>query len=192
MSLNESVSSPETLLKQINTDLPLPPLEKWNPDFCGDIPMRIAQDGRWYYQGGEIKRPAMVKMFSRILWKEDDRYFLKTPVEKVGIQVDDVPFQVISVERIDQTDALLRFKTSTGEVVDAGLEHPIRVVTDAQTGEPSPYLLIRQGMEGRIQRSVFYQLAEWAALEESEQGNAWIVLSQGERFSLGEDSSSDV
>ncbi|WP_151669284.1 DUF1285 domain-containing protein [Nitrincola schmidtii] len=185
MSQNETVSSPESLFKQINTDLPLPPLEKWNPDFCGDIDMRIAQDGRWFYQGGEIKRPAMVKMFSRILWKEGDLYFLKTPVEKVGIQVDDVPFQVIAVERLDQTPAILRFKTATGEVVDAGPKHPIRVVTDANTGEPSPYLMIRQGMEGRIQRSVFYQLAEWAEPMATSEGQAWVIYSQGEAFSLG-------
>ena len=185
MSQNETVSSPESLLKQFNTDLPLPPLDKWNPAFCGDIDMRIAQDGRWFYQGGEIKRPAMVKMFSRILWKEGDQYFLKTPVEKVGIQVDDVPFQVISVERLDQTPSILRFKTATGEVVDAGIEHPIRVVTDANTGEPSPYLMIRQGMEGRIQRSVFYQLAEWAEPMATSEGQAWVIYSQGEAFSLG-------
>ena len=185
MSENEIDSSPESLLKHINTDTPLPPLEQWNPDFFGDIDMRIARDGRWFYQGGEIKRPAMVKMFSRILWKEGDRYFLKTPVEKVGIQVDDVPFQVIAVERLELTPSILRFKTATGDVVDAGIEHPIRVVTDPNTGEPSPYLMIRQGMEGRIQRSVFYQLAEWVEPMESPDGQAWVIYSQGEAFRLG-------
>lgn len=185
MSQNETVSSPESLLKQINTDLPLPPVEKWNPAFCGDIDMRIAQDGRWFYQGGEIKRPAMVKMFSRILWKEGDQYFLKTPVEKVGIQVDDVPFQVISVERLNQEPITLRFTTATGDVIDAGEEHPIRVETDPLTGEPSPYLMIRHGMEGRIQRAVFYQLAEWAEAIETASGIEWVVSSQSKRFSLG-------
>ncbi len=190
MSQNERVSSPESLLKQVNTDLPLPPLEKWNPDFCGDIPMRIASDGKWYYQGGEIKRPAMVKMFSRILWKEGDRYYLKTPVEKVGIQVDDVPFQVVSVERINQNPCLLRFTTATGDTVDADAEHPIRVETDAVTQEPSPYLMIRQGMEGRIQRAVFYQLAEWAETHATPEGITWVVSSQGCQFQLGQEGSS--
>lgn len=189
MSQNESVSSPESLLQQINTAQPLPPLDKWNPEFCGDIPMRIARDGRWFYQGGEITRAAMVKMFSRILWKEGARYFLKTPVEKVGIEVEDVPFQVISVERIDSESPVLRFTTATGEQLEAGPEHPLRVETDPVTGEPSPYLMIRQGMEGRIQRAVFYQLANWAETKPLSQGVAWIVRSHGETYTLGVDSS---
>lgn len=189
MSRNESVSSPESLLKQINTDLPLPPVDKWNPEFCGDIPMRIAQDGRWYYQDGEIKRPAMVKMFSRILWKEGSHYFLKTPVEKVGIEVEDAPFQVTSVERIVDPHCVLRFRTATGDTVDAGSANPIRVVFDPQTGEPSPYVMIRFGMEGRIQRSVFYQLAEWSESQVIDQCMTWVIESQGERFVLGVDSS---
>ncbi|KDE39160.1 Proteophosphoglycan precursor protein [Nitrincola lacisaponensis] len=186
MSKNEPVSSPEALLQQIDTDRPLPPLEQWNPDFCGDIPMRITRDGRWFYQGGEIRRPAMVKMFSRILWKEGDRYFLKTPVEKVGIEVEDVPFQVISVERTGASPECLSFTTSTGEQVVAGKVHPIRVELDPLTGEPSPYLLIRYGMEGRLQRNVFYQLAEWAESHRINGRQVWTVSSEGVQFNLGE------
>lgn len=187
MSQTETHSSPESLLQQIKTHQALPPVEKWNPDFCGDIDMRIAADGRWFYQGGEITRPAMVRMFSRILWREGERYFLKTPVEKVGILVDDVPFQVVSVERLDQPDGLLRFTTHTGDQVDAGKEHPIRVETDPITGEPKPYLMIRHGMEGRIQRTVFYQLAEWAESKTTSTGEEWTIMSQGQAFCLGKD-----
>ena len=177
---------PENLLKQVHTDQPLPPLDKWNPEFCGDIPMRISRDGRWYYQGGEIKRPAMVKMFSRILWKEGEHYFLKTPVEKVGIEVEDVPFQVISVQRLEQDPQVLVFETATGERVEASVEHPLRVETDPATGEPSPYLMIRLGMEGRIQRNVYYQLAEWAEQDSALGTERWVIESHGERFVLGE------
>ena len=177
---------PENLLKQVSSDQPLPPLEKWNPEFCGDIPMRISRDGRWFYQGGEIKRPAMVKMFSRILWKEGEQYFLKTPVEKVGIEVEDVPFQVISVQRLEQNPPVLVFDTATGERVEASAEYPLRVETDPVTGEPSPYLMIRLGMEGRIQRNVYYQLAEWAEQDSALGTERWVIESHGERFVLGE------
>jgi len=177
---------PENLLKQVRSDQPLPPLEQWNPEFCGDIPMRISRDGRWFYQGGEIKRAAMVKMFSRILWMEGGQYFLKTPVEKVGIDVEDVPFQVISVQRLEQDPPVLVFETATGERVEADAEHPLRVEINPATGEPSPYLMIRWGMEGRIQRNVYYQLAEWVEVDNTAGVEYWTIDSHGQCFVLGE------
>jgi len=164
----------------------LPPLEKWNPEFCGDIDMRIARDGSWFYNGTPIGRPAMVKLFSRVLWQEEGKYFLKTPVEKVGIQVDDAPFLMISVEqREGEQGPELVFSSKTDDQVVAGAEHPIRVEVDPDSGEPSPYIGVRFGMEGLIGRSLFYQLVEMAE-EREHQGKRHLMLqSQGSWFSLG-------
>jgi hypothetical protein len=177
---------PTQLGQQLKGEAQIPPLEKWNPAFCGDIDMRIAADGRWFYEGSPIGREALVKMFSRVLWREGDRYFLKTPVEKVGIQVDDAPFFVTEVEQQTGTAGPeLIFTTSTGDRVRADAEHPIRVETDPETGEPSPYLMIRFGMEGKLARNLFYQLVESARTVESAGGSELVVDSGGEIFSLG-------
>lgn len=164
----------------------LPPLEKWNPEFCGDIEMRIARDGTWFYGGTPIGRPAMVKLFSRVLWMEDGQYFLKTPVEKVGIDVDDVPFLFVSVEqREGEQGPELVFTSKTDDVVVAGETYPIRVEHCDQTGEPSPYIAVRFGMEGLIARNVFYELVELADEREIDGEQHLVIESQGKVFSLG-------
>ena len=178
--------NPARIESEVGRGDEIPPLEEWNPEFCGDIDMRIASDGQWFYEGSPIGRPAMVKMFSRVLWKEGDQYFLKTPVEKVGIQVDDVPFQVISVEHeVGEKGPEMIFTTSTGDRVRADAEHPIRVETDPATKEPRPYLMIRFGMEGRIGRNLFYQLVELARMVHHKHSTELVVDSAGESFSLG-------
>lgn len=177
---------PAQLGQQLKDEAGIPPLEKWNPEFCGDIDMRIAADGRWFYEGSPIGREAMVKMFARVLWREGDKYFLKTPVEKVGIHVDDVPFFVTQVERRKGEKGVeLIFTTSTGDRVRADAEHPIRVETDPKTGEPSPYVMIRFGMEGKLARNLFYQLVEQARMVQNAGGTELVVDSAGEVFSLG-------
>ena len=164
----------------------IPPLEQWNPAFCGDIDLRIARDGQWYYQGSPIGRETMVRLFSRVLWKEGDRYFLKTPAEKVGIQVEDAPFQVVKVEHeIGVQGPEMIFTTSVGDRVRADAEHPIRVETDPVTKEPRPYLMIRFGIEGRIGRNLFYQLVEFARMVTHPHQTELVVDSAGETFSLG-------
>lgn len=178
---------PSSIEKEVGSGSGVPPLESWNPEFCGDIDMRIARDGRWYYEGSPIGRESMVRMFSRVLWKEGDKYFLKTPVEKVGIQVEDVPFQVTQVEHeVGEKGPEMVFTTSTGDRVCADAEHPIRVETDPVTKEPRPYLMIRFGMEGRIGRNIFYQLVELARMVEHKHSTELVVASAGETFSLGE------
>ncbi len=164
----------------------VPPVDKWNPDYCGDIDMHILRDGTWLYGGTPIERPAMVTLFSTVLWKEGDEYFLKTPVEKVGIKVDDVPFHFIHVEKTaDERGKALCFISRTGDRVIASPEHPIRVKSDPLTGEPSPYLSVRFGMEGLISRAIFYDLVEQAH-EEIIDGIAHLVISSaGEKFILG-------
>lgn len=135
----------------------LPPVHLWNPPFCGDLDMRIARDGTWFYMGTPIGRFELVKLFSTILKLEDGKYFLVTPVEKVGITVDDAPFVAVDFEQ-DGEDIV--FETHVGDVVRAGPDNPIRVVRDEETGEPSPYVMIRAGLEALIDRKSFYRLVE--------------------------------
>ncbi|WP_432472712.1 DUF1285 domain-containing protein [Amphritea sp. HPY] len=160
----------------------LPPVHLWNPDFCGDLDMQITRDGRWIHEGGEIKRPAMVTMFSTILWREGENYFLVTPVEKVGIQVEGVPFFFTGLDlREGEQGRELVFTSNTDDVIVAGPDHPLRVETDVNSGEPSPYLMVRYGMEGRLSRNVFYQLVDLA----EERDGQLIVSSAGSTFQLG-------
>jgi len=139
----------------------LPPVQDWNPPFCGDLDMRIARDGTWFYQGTPITRTALVRLFSTILRRDGDDYFLVTPVEKVGITVDDAPFVAVDVEAEGAgQDQTLRFETNIGDHVTAGPEHPIRVERDPETGEPAPYVLVRANLEALIDRKSFYRLVE--------------------------------
>jgi len=135
----------------------LPPVHLWNPPFCGDLDMRIARDGTWFYLGSPIGRAELVKLFSTILRRDGDDYFLVTPVEKVGIIVDDAPFVAVDFNPV--ADDLV-FETNVGDRVTAGPDHPIRVVRDPQTGEPSPYVLVRANLEALIDRKSFYRLVD--------------------------------
>lgn len=138
-----------------------PPVHLWNPPYCGEMDMRIARDGTWFHEGTPIGRAPLVKLFSSILRREGDRYFLVTPVEKVGIVVDDAPMIAIDfeVEGIG-TAQNLRFFTKTEDEVLASAENPIRVARDPETGEPAPYVHIRAGLEALIDRKSFYRLTE--------------------------------
>ena len=134
-----------------------PPVHLWNPPFCGDIDMRIARDGTWFYLGTPIGRIELVRLFAGIIKREADAYFLVTPVEKVGITVDDAPFVAVD---FDATPAGLEFVTNVGDRVLAGPDHVIRVTRDAATGEPRPYIHIRANLEALIDRKSFYRLVE--------------------------------
>ncbi|MFK7834663.1 MAG: DUF1285 domain-containing protein [Sulfitobacter sp.] len=139
----------------------LPPLEKWNPPFCGDLDMHIRRDGTWFYEGTPIGRPELVKLFATILWREGDDYFLVTPVEKVGITVEDAPFVAVDFDVTGQGNAqVLTFTTNLDDQAKAGPDHPIRVVRDPETGEPAPYVLIRRNLEALIDRKSFYRLVD--------------------------------
>ena len=134
-----------------------PPVHLWNPPFCGDIDMRIARDGTWFYMGTPIGREGLVKLFASIIRRDGDDFFLVTPVEKVGIIVDDAPFVAIDFDRVGDN---LRFITNVGDSFDAGPDHPIRVVRDPKTGEPSPYVVVRTNLEALIDRKSFYRLVD--------------------------------
>ena len=159
----------------------LPPVHLWNPPFCGDLDMRIARDGTWFYQGTPIGRPGLVKLFSSILKKEGEKYFLVTPVEKVGIIVDDAPFVAVDFDaRGEGEDQRLTFVTHVEDRATASAENPIRVVRDPNTGEPSPYILMRSNLEALIDRKSFYRLVD---LGEHEDG--WFgVRSSGTFFPI--------
>ncbi|CAD5109019.1 DUF1285 domain-containing protein [Zestomonas carbonaria] len=164
----------------------LPPVHLWNPDFCGDIDMRIARDGTWYYMGTPIGRKPMVRLFSTIIRRDGDDYFLVTPVEKVGITVDDAPFVAVSLQVEGEGEGqVLRFVTNVEDEVVADAGHPLRVEVDAESGEPSPYVLVRGNLEALIHRNVFYQLVELAVEREIE-GEPWLgVWSAGTFFPIG-------
>lgn len=139
----------------------LPPVEKWNPPFCGDLDMQIRRDGTWFYEGTPIGRHELVKLFSTILVREGDKYFLVTPVEKVGITVEDAPFVAIDFEVSGEgTAQVLQFLTNVDDVAEAGSALPIRVERDAETGEPAPYVRVRRNLEALIDRKSFYRLVE--------------------------------
>lgn len=136
----------------------LPPVERWNPPFCGDLDMRIAADGTWFYLGTPIGRPAMVKLFSSVLRKDGDDYFLVTPIEKVGIKVDDAPFQAVEMAVEGQgEERSLAFRTQVDDLVSAGSEHPIRFAR-AQGGGLKPYVHVRRELWARVTRAVTYDL----------------------------------
>ena len=160
----------------------LPPVHLWDPPFCGDLDIRIARDGSWHYLGTPIGRSELVRLFSTILKREGDAYFLVTPVEKVRIRVDDAPFVAVDFTAEGTgRDQVITFTTNVGDETTAGPEHPIRVERDEETGEPAPYVHVRAGLEALIDRKSFYRLAEIGCHHEHE-GESWFGLWSGGVF----------
>jgi hypothetical protein len=160
-----------------------PPVHLWNPPFCGDIDIRIARDGTWFYLGTPIGRAPLVKLFSSILKREGDAYFLVTPVEKVGIKVDDAPLLVIDFDAagIGTTQTVV-FKTKTDDIATLDRDHPLRVERDPATGEPAPYILIRTNLWALIDRKSFYRLVDLGC-HHLHDGQMWFGLwSSGQFF----------
>lgn len=160
----------------------LPPVHLWNPPFCGDLDIRIARNGQWWYLGTPIGRIELVKLFASVLKLEDGRHYLVTPVEKIGITVDDAPFVAVDF-RVEAPgpDQQIVFTTNVGDETIAGDENPIRVVRDAATGEPSPYVHVRRGLEALIDRKSYYRLVEIGEVEDID-GIAWFGLRSCGRF----------
>ena len=159
-----------------------PPVHLWNPPFCGDLDMRIARDGTWFYLGTPIGRAPLVKLFSSIIRKDGDDYFLVTPVEKVGIIVDDAPFVAVDFDVENKgLNQIINFRTHVGDEAIARKDNPIRVVRDKETGEPSPYILIRKNLEALIDRKSFYRLIELGSIQNFE-GTNWFGIRSSEIF----------
>jgi hypothetical protein len=153
------------------------------PVLCGDLDMRIAGDGGWYYRGSPIGRPALVKLFASVLRREDDgQYWLVTPAERGRVMVDDAPFVAVEVTAYGSGHGQrLVFRSNLDEEPTADDDHPIRVETDRASGAPRPYILIRDRLEARILRPVFYHLVELGEAE----GDRFGVWSSGRFFPLG-------
>lgn len=159
----------------------LPPVQDWHPDAASDSLMRIDSEGRWFHDGAPIGRPAMVRAFSRLLRKENDgRFALVLPYEKQWIAVADAPFQVVEM-RVEGSDeaATLSFRLNTDDIVIAGPDHPLRF--GGSEDEPRLYLHVRRGLEARIARPVYYELAEIALAADAERPGVW---SGGAYFAL--------
>ncbi|MGJ4891633.1 DUF1285 domain-containing protein [Bradyrhizobium sp. HKCCYLS3077] len=138
----------------------LPPVHLWNPPFCGDIDMRIANDGSWYYMGTPIGRPALVRLFSTILKREGEKYFLVTPVEKVGIRVDDVPFMAVELRKEgDASGELLHFRTNVDDWVTCDTTHRLRF-EPGESGGLTPYLHVRADLWAKVTRPLYYELVD--------------------------------
>ena len=165
----------------------LPPVERWNPPFCGDIDMRIARDGTWFYQKTPIGRLALVKLFASVLKKEGDKYFLVTPVEKVGLKVDDVPFLAVemSAGRDDRDRQMLTFRTNVDDEVTAGPGHALRFEPEV-AGGLRPYLHVRRDLWAKVTRTIYYDLV--ACGEDRDMGGKRMfgIASGGEFFPMAE------
>jgi uncharacterized protein len=139
----------------------LPPVHLWNPPYCGDIDMRIASDGTWFYQKTPIGRAALVKLFASVLKREGDRYFLVTPVEKCGIAVDDAPFLAVELQVEGAGgDRRLVFRTNVDDWVACGQDHALRFEPEPETGGLKPYLHVRRDLWAKVTRALFYDLVE--------------------------------
>lgn len=138
----------------------LPPVHLWNPPNCGTIDIVIRADGTWMHEGSPIRRPELVRLFSTVLRKDPDGYCLVTPVEKLSVTVEDLPFRAVAVQRDDR----LTFTTDLGDRVSVDDDHPMIVDVDA-VGQPAPRVRVRGDLWARITRAVFYELVEAAQIE---------------------------
>jgi len=164
----------------------LPPVDRWNPDFCGDLDMEIRRDGTWFYLGTPIGRMPLVQLFSTVLRKDaDGKTYLVTPVERVGIRVVDAPFVAVEMNVSGAGgDQIITFRTNVGDVVEAGPEHPLRFVDEDETGGLKPYVLVRGRLEALVARPVMYELVGHG--EEIDIGGRlmFAVRSKGEVFPI--------
>jgi hypothetical protein len=160
----------------------LPPVERWNPPFCGDIDMRIAADGTWFYQRTPIGRPALVKLFGSVLKREGDKYFLVTPVEKVGIVVEDAPFLAVEMKASSgRGGRILEFRTNVDDWVAAGPGHALRFEQQPANGGLKPYLHVRRELWAKVTRALFYDLVALGE-ERNVSGRMMFGVASGDEF----------
>ena len=164
----------------------LPPVHLWNPPFCGDLDMRIAGDGTWYYMGTPIGRPALVRLFSTILKRENGKHFLVTPVEKVGIRVDDAPFMAVEMSKEhDEGGPRLRFRTNVDDWVDCNEAHQLRFEAAADGGL-TPYLHVRADLWAKVTRALYYDLVDMGEERTVDGRRMFGVVSAGEFFAMAD------
>jgi hypothetical protein len=164
----------------------LPPVHLWNPPFCGDLDMRIAGDGTWFYMGTPIGRPALVRLFSTILKREDGKHFLVTPVEKVGIRVDDAPFLAVEMQtEADERGRLLRFRTNVDDWVGCDGGHRLRFEMAADGGL-TPYLHVRADLWAKVTRAIYYDLVDMGEERVVDGQQMFGIESGGEFFAMAD------
>lgn len=170
----------------------MPPVEKWNPKYCGEMDLVIRANGEWWNEGVRMTREPLIKLYSTVLWREEDggedRYYLKTPAEKIQIQVEDAPLLVVDVAQVeDDGKVFIRCTTKTGDVVIADSKHPILMRKSKLDGvdEIRPYIRIRRNLDALIHRNAFYHLIGWSELQSMDAGEVMVLQSGQERFVLG-------
>lgn len=163
-----------------------PPVERWDPKFCGDIDMEIRRDGTWFYMGTPIGRMPLVQLFSSVLRKDaDGKTYLVTPAERVGIRVEDAPFLAVEMNVSGEGDGqVITFRTNVGDVVEAGPEHPIRFVDEDETGGLKPYILVRGRLEALIARAVLYEIVEYGEEIDIDGTQTFCLRSHGAVFPI--------
>ncbi|MCQ8185623.1 DUF1285 domain-containing protein [Parvularcula maris] len=157
-------------------DAPLP-VENWRPQHCGEMDLVIRSDGSWWHEGTRISRPALVRLFSRVLRRDDDGYVLVTPVEKIAITVEDVPFLAVDM---DETEEGYRFRTNVGDMVVIGPDHPIELRDVPESPSRAPYIRVRGKLDARLDRAVYYRFLDMLP----EEDGALVVRSGGATFTL--------
>ncbi len=166
---------------------PLAPVERWNPDFCGDLDMRIAADGTWFYLGSPIGRLPLVKLFASVLRKDEDgKTYLVTPVEKIGITVEDAHFQAVEMAADGDLTAggVLTFRTNLGDLVPLDEDHPMRFELEPETGGLKAYIRVRGRLEARLTRALMYDLIALADAGEGANDDQYGVASGGSFFAI--------
>ncbi len=157
----------------------IPPLDQWHPKHCGAMDLKVLANGEWWHDGQLIKRQALIDLFSTVLWKEDSKFYLKTPVEQIEIQVEDEPLFVNQVDMLElENKRYIQFTTTTQDVIVVDDEHPIFM--RAYQGELRPYVHVRFGINALIQRAAFFHLVEMGELLENEKGESILVLQSGD------------
>lgn len=161
------------------------PVERWNPPYCGELDLRIGADGTWLYGGTPIGRPAMVRLFASVLKREGDRYFLVTPAEKVGIEVDDAPFLAVALD-VETTggERVLVFRTNVDEPVRCDAERRLRFETEEGTGGIKPYIHVRRGLWALVTRALFYDLVALGEVRSVNGREMFGIASAGEFFTM--------
>lgn len=183
MVAEANLTNLSTYLTTLNNDRVIPPLEKWNPQHCGEMDLVIKANGEWWHEGQKIRRQKMVDLFSKVLWKEENEFYLKTPVEKIRIQVEDAPLLITQIDQV-KVDALtyLQCTTQNQDVFFIDAEHP--VFMQAYQGEIRPYVHVRLGLNALIQRNAFYHLVNYGELSEDEQDATLNLISGVKHFKL--------
>ena len=163
----------------------MPPVHLWNPPFCGDLDLRIAADGTWYYLETPIGRPALVRLFASVLKREGDKYYLVTPVEKCGIRVEDAPFLAVELEVETQADGpVLHFRTNVDDWVACDGDHVLRFEPEPETDGLKPYLHVRRDLWALVSRALFYDLVELGEERDMNGTRMFGVASAGEFFTM--------